>query len=142
MEQLRPSSFEEYSEWYYQRELRESKIVKIPDNPCEAMKGNNGKKPKKENSNWRIVRLSRAEFETLIFYECEGLIKDKIIIPTQGVGYRLLKNVAENAKKFFCNEPASPLNEHQQRAMYYYKSFSEGKIKLSGPGDFSLSLIF
>ena len=132
MEQLRPSSFKEYSEWYYQRELRESKICQFPDNPFEAMKGNNGKKPQKENSKWHIVLLSREEFENLIFYECDGLINDKIVISTQGLNYRLLRNVAENANTFFYNKLPKPLNERQERSFYYYKAFSENKIQLVG----------
>jgi hypothetical protein len=106
-------------------------ISELPNDPVAQMKKEDGKKPHSINSGWSIVRLTKTEFENLIFYECEGLRNDKIVIPEQGFNYRLLKNVAENAKSFFNNKPASLSNE-QQRAINYYKSFSEGKIKLEG----------
>ncbi len=133
LQKIDNSSIEEYAKWYLTRENLKSgkkndlsKAILIMENEHQ------GKLPFfYKEACWEKVLIDKVEeFENLIFLEANPgwTYNEHLVLPRQGLNYRLLKNVAQNAiARDYLHTGLNP-----QKHLAYYESFLRGQIQLSG----------
>jgi uncharacterized circularly permuted ATP-grasp superfamily protein len=127
------SSLAEYAEWYLTREnLKSGKKNDLSKAVIIMEREHQGKLPLfYKEACWEKVLIDKVEeFENLIFLEANpGWTYDEhLVLLEQGLNYRLLKNVAQNAiANDYLHTGSNP-----QKHLAYYENFQNGKIQLSG----------
>lgn len=130
---IRPSSLYEYAAWYLRRDARKGDSRSIPDDPEEQVhvmyERHKGKMRDwfTSTTSWHIVCLDAVgELSNLVFLECKWTKEEKLVVPN-GVNYRLLGRVTENAMNVgYLARPFA----HRHKA--YYENLAGGSLQLEG----------
>src|ERR1039457_923689 len=133
MKIIRPSSLYEYADWYLRRDAQKGDSRSIPDDPDEQVRimyeRHEGKMRDwfTSTASWHIVGLDAVgELSNLIFLESKWTKEEKLVVPN-GVNYRLLGRVTENAINVgYLARPSA------HRHKVYYESLAEGSLQLEG----------
>jgi hypothetical protein len=103
MQRCRASSYDEFVDWYLARERRK-KGTSVPTSARDRREEMRTKHPGKirpwfSSGVWDVVLLDQQDLERLIFYEDQATKSSGLVNPNDGLNYRLLGKVAENARK-------------------------------------------
>jgi hypothetical protein len=128
MQLLRPSSFDEFVEWYLQREFRKGGSAPPPLAAARraTMAREHAGKLRQwfAAARWSLVLLDRNEFEQLIFLESDWTRNAQLVV-SDGENYRLLRRVAENARNTRYLDTAAA-----ERHRKYYQAIADCHFRL------------
>lgn len=131
---IRPSSLYEYAAWYLRRDAQKGDLRSIPDDPEEQVHVMYDRHKGKirdwftATTSWHIVCLDNvSELSNVVFLECKWTKEEKLVVPN-GVNYRLLGRVTENALNVGYLARLSAHHRHKQ----YYENLAGGSLHLDG----------
>jgi len=136
MRSVRDSTLHEYALWYLRREARKSGASEAPADPAVAIqtmwRKHAGKMRRwfQPSTDWSVISLEVSELADLVFLQCDWTEREGLVV-ADGLNYRLLSRVAENARKgaYFTRPPT---NEAHAKHQAYYKALASGSLRLNG----------
>ncbi len=140
MNKVMESSYDEYIEWFLEREKREkpeqnpSKVPRLARNRRKLMEKEHRDKtrPWYKSAGWSIVTITQDEFERIIPIESDWTKEVGLTDWSLGVDYRLLRNVAHIAIRKIGNEEYFIEDNKAEMRGYerYYNALKHGDRRL------------
>ncbi len=140
---VRPSSFDEYVNWYLRREATKRKLpptihttIATKRKEMEEKHGKGKLRKWFELGRWHIVELEtpNEEIENLVCLDSQWTRDCKLLNPNGTLDYRLLKVLVKNAKETNYFDLAAHSewkdNREYQKHLQYLKDFRDGDLIL------------
>ena len=132
---MRESTLQEYALWYLGREALKSGASEVPADPAAAVQTMWRKHAGKmrhwfqASTRWSVISLEVSELADLVFLQCDWTEREGLVV-ADGLNYRLLNRVAENARKgdYFTRPPT---NEAHAKHQAYYQALASGSLRLN-----------
>jgi hypothetical protein len=82
------------------------------------------------STDWSVISLEVTELADLVFLQCDWTEREGLVV-ADGLNYRLLSRVAENARNgaYFTRPPT---NEAHAKHQAYYQALASGSLRLNG----------
>jgi hypothetical protein len=82
------------------------------------------------STRWSVVSLGLTDLADLVFLQCDWTEREGLVV-ADGLNYRLLSRVAENARKgAYFRRP--PTNKAHAKHQAYYQALASGSLRLNG----------